>query len=149
MSEKKSFWMTLPGVLTALGGLIGAIAALITALYTAGVLQRKPQETSVAPVEKVMELPEEVKPIKAERISEDAYKFVDAVYGRGKIAQNCWDLLKVLEELHNNWTDSRPVPPDGTHTIMYPERKKTATIGDLAFDRHERLMRVKHDQVCK
>ena len=45
MSNKKepkpSFWSTLPGILTALGGIIAAFAALITALYSAGVLSKK------------------------------------------------------------------------------------------------------------
>jgi hypothetical protein len=38
MSEKKSFWTTLPGALTAIGGLIGTLAALITALQAIGVI---------------------------------------------------------------------------------------------------------------
>ena len=33
-----SFWSTLPGILTAIGGIIGAVAALLTALYSAGML---------------------------------------------------------------------------------------------------------------
>jgi len=41
MDSKKSFWETAPGVLTAIGGSIGAIAALLTALYTVGVIGSK------------------------------------------------------------------------------------------------------------
>jgi hypothetical protein len=40
--SNKSFWSTIPGILTAFGGIIGSIAALVTALYTAGVLGHKP-----------------------------------------------------------------------------------------------------------
>ena len=39
-AERKSFWSTLPGMLTAVGGVIAAAGALITALATAGVLSR-------------------------------------------------------------------------------------------------------------
>jgi len=38
MSQKKSFWGSLPGLITAIGGTITAIAGLITALYTVGVI---------------------------------------------------------------------------------------------------------------
>ena len=39
--EGESFWTTLPGVLTALGGVLTAAATLVGALYSAGVLGRK------------------------------------------------------------------------------------------------------------
>ncbi len=39
--EHKSFWSTLPGILTAAGGVIAAVGTLITALATAGVLNRE------------------------------------------------------------------------------------------------------------
>src|SRR5687768_2932458 len=38
MDPKKSFWETLPGMLTAIGGAIAAVAALLTALYTTGLI---------------------------------------------------------------------------------------------------------------
>ena len=38
----KSFWTTLPGVLTAVGGIIAGTAALLTALVSAGVVGGKP-----------------------------------------------------------------------------------------------------------
>jgi hypothetical protein len=38
----QSFWSTLPGVLTAVGGIIAGIAALLTALVSAGVLGGRP-----------------------------------------------------------------------------------------------------------
>ena len=41
-TDTKSFWSTLPGVLTAVGGLIAGIAALLTALVSAGVLGGRP-----------------------------------------------------------------------------------------------------------
>jgi hypothetical protein len=41
-SGAKSFWSTLPGVLTAVGGIIAGTAALLTALVSAGVLGPKP-----------------------------------------------------------------------------------------------------------
>lgn len=44
-AEPRSFWATLPGMLTAVGGLIAAAAALITALASAGVLGPKPTAT--------------------------------------------------------------------------------------------------------
>lgn len=37
--KKQSFWSTLPGILTGCAGLIGAVAGLITILYTVGVFQ--------------------------------------------------------------------------------------------------------------
>ena len=37
--SEPSFWSTLPGILTALGGTIAASAALITELYSAGVIR--------------------------------------------------------------------------------------------------------------
>ncbi len=39
-AEQRSFWATLPGIMTAVGGVIGAIAALISALAAAGVFAR-------------------------------------------------------------------------------------------------------------
>jgi|SRR6266851_515763 len=39
--SKPSFWSTLPGILTALGAIIGASAGLITALYATGVIGSK------------------------------------------------------------------------------------------------------------
>lgn len=45
-SDKKSFWHTLPGIITAIAGLLGAVATLITALYTAGIIQGGPEEVS-------------------------------------------------------------------------------------------------------
>ena len=41
-SAVKSFWSTLPGVLTAVGGIIAGTAALLTALVSAGVVGGKP-----------------------------------------------------------------------------------------------------------
>jgi len=41
-SGAKSFWTTLPGVLTAVGGIIAGTAALLTALVSAGMLGNKP-----------------------------------------------------------------------------------------------------------
>ncbi len=38
--ERKSFWATLPGILTAIGGIIGAIAALLAAMNSAGWLKK-------------------------------------------------------------------------------------------------------------
>ena len=46
-SGAKSFWSTLPGVLTAVGGIIAGTAALLTALVSAGVMGGKP---TAAPV---------------------------------------------------------------------------------------------------
>ena len=45
--SSQSFWTTLPGVLTAVGGLIAGIAALLTALVSAGVLGGKPTPSPV------------------------------------------------------------------------------------------------------
>jgi hypothetical protein len=39
--SKVSFWSTMPGMLTALGAIIGASAGLITALYSAGIIGTK------------------------------------------------------------------------------------------------------------
>ncbi len=47
MPEEKSFWTTIPGILTAIGGIIGAVAALVTALYSAGIIGNH-QATGVA-----------------------------------------------------------------------------------------------------
>ncbi len=44
-SGAKSFWSTLPGLLTAVGGIIAGAAALLTALVSAGVLGDKPAPT--------------------------------------------------------------------------------------------------------
>lgn len=41
MDSKKSFWETIPGVLTAIGGTLAAVAALLTALYTTGLIGNK------------------------------------------------------------------------------------------------------------
>jgi hypothetical protein len=46
-SGARSFWSTLPGVLTAVGGIIAGTAALLTALVSAGVLDGKPTATPV------------------------------------------------------------------------------------------------------
>jgi hypothetical protein len=46
MGEKKSFWATLPGILTGLAMLISAIGGLIVALHTTGVIDfNKVRET--------------------------------------------------------------------------------------------------------
>lgn len=54
MSEETSFWKTAPGVITAISGLFGSIAALVTALYGAGFIggkEPKPKEPDArAPV---------------------------------------------------------------------------------------------------
>ena len=47
--SKPSFWSTLPGILTAVGGIVGASAALITALYSAGVMSIKNKPTDNPP----------------------------------------------------------------------------------------------------
>jgi len=39
--SKVSFWSTIPGMMTALGAIIGASAGLITALYSAGIIGTK------------------------------------------------------------------------------------------------------------
>ncbi len=49
MSETKSFWATLPGVLTALATVIVAITGLFTALSAVGFIGTKAPETSEAP----------------------------------------------------------------------------------------------------
>ena len=55
--NKSSFWSSLPGISTALAGLIGAVAALLTALYTVGVIGpgsgNEPQAQSPAPAASV------------------------------------------------------------------------------------------------
>jgi hypothetical protein len=48
MSETKSFWATLPGVLTALATVIVAITGLFTALSAVGFIGTKAPETSEA-----------------------------------------------------------------------------------------------------
>lgn len=40
-NKKKSWWHTLPGILTAIGGVITAIATLITALSSTGYFDDK------------------------------------------------------------------------------------------------------------
>lgn len=47
---KPSFWKTLPGIITAIAALLGAIATLFTTLYTSGVIGNK-KETGSAQVE--------------------------------------------------------------------------------------------------
>jgi hypothetical protein len=56
-SGAKSFWSTLPGVLTAVGGIIAGTAALLTALVSAGVLGDKPAATPVPVVTATAALP--------------------------------------------------------------------------------------------
>ena len=43
--DTKSFWNTLPGLLTGIAGLVSAIAVLLTALYTTGVWHPTPAPT--------------------------------------------------------------------------------------------------------
>jgi len=47
-AEPKSFWATLPGLLTAVGATCGGIATLVTALYSAGVLGKREPEVKGA-----------------------------------------------------------------------------------------------------
>jgi hypothetical protein len=66
MGEKKSFWATLPGILTGLAMLISAIGGLIVALHTTGVIdfnkvreaepQKVPQPLTMPPDKKLTEL---------------------------------------------------------------------------------------------
>jgi colicin import membrane protein len=47
---RKSFWSTLPGILTASATALGAVTALVTALYTAGIIgQQKPDAKQTPP----------------------------------------------------------------------------------------------------
>lgn len=39
--QKSSFWSSLPGILTGLGGILVAVTGLITALYSAGIIGKK------------------------------------------------------------------------------------------------------------
>jgi hypothetical protein len=57
MDQKKPFWETLPGCLTAIGGTIAAIAALLTALYTTGVIGNKDQPIPVSSPVVAVQLP--------------------------------------------------------------------------------------------
>src|SRR5205809_2821 len=50
MDSKKSFFETLPGILTAIGGTIAGVAALLTALYSAGIIGPKAAPTPSAVV---------------------------------------------------------------------------------------------------
>ncbi|MFQ5482530.1 MAG: hypothetical protein ACE5ER_07210 [Nitrospinaceae bacterium] len=43
MGKKKPFWTSLPGILTGVGGLIGAVAALVTALNSVGLFNGEPE----------------------------------------------------------------------------------------------------------
>jgi hypothetical protein len=56
-SGAKSFWSTLPGVLTAVGGIIAGTAALLTALVSAGVLGGRPVASPVPVVIATAALP--------------------------------------------------------------------------------------------
>jgi hypothetical protein len=47
-SEKKSFWTTLPGILTGIAAVLTALGALIAALGSAGLVSR-PESTPPAP----------------------------------------------------------------------------------------------------
>lgn len=49
MEPKKSFWETLPGFLTATSGILGAIAAVLTALYTTGVIGHRGEQMPSQP----------------------------------------------------------------------------------------------------
>lgn len=60
-AEKTSFWKTLPGIATAIAGLLGGIAALLTALIATGVIgpplaQRDTGEPAMSPREAVERL---------------------------------------------------------------------------------------------
>ncbi len=50
MDQKPSFWSTLPGVLTAVAAIVGAAAALITALHGAGMFGASPTRQSAPEV---------------------------------------------------------------------------------------------------
>src|ERR1700730_9092347 len=39
--EEQTFWTTVPGILTGIGGVIGAVSALVTALYAAGFFRNR------------------------------------------------------------------------------------------------------------
>ena len=41
MTEKKPFWTSLPGIFTGIAGVIGAVAALLTALHSIGILSNR------------------------------------------------------------------------------------------------------------
>lgn len=60
--EEKSFWSSVPGILTAFGGVIAAIASLIGALYSAGIVggpRGQSSETALARSEPVKPPPGE------------------------------------------------------------------------------------------
>jgi hypothetical protein len=49
MSETKSFWATIPGILTAIAGVLSGMAALIVALNAAGIIGFKTPENPNSP----------------------------------------------------------------------------------------------------
>ena len=61
-AEKKSFWTTLPGILTALAGLITAIAGVLAALNTTVGLFSPKATSTVLPVSMATETPTPVPP---------------------------------------------------------------------------------------
>lgn len=50
MSESKSFWTTLPGILTAIAALIGAIVGLLNAFHSLGWLESNTRPTPIPTV---------------------------------------------------------------------------------------------------
>ncbi|MCI5164142.1 MAG: hypothetical protein D3917_19435 [Candidatus Electrothrix sp. AX5] len=52
--QRPSFWKTIPGIITAIGTLIGAVAALITALYTVNVIGYDSEKDADESMQKVV-----------------------------------------------------------------------------------------------
>jgi len=89
--QKPSFWGTLPGIITALSALIGALAALLTALYTAEIIgpSLKNRESSGMTEPAVINTPvKQVVPSKVDRTNakETAHAILSAYRTRDVIA---------------------------------------------------------------
>lgn len=57
MSEKKSFWTTLPGILTGIAGIITALGGLLVILFQIGVIGQKVNSTKSESKERVTQTP--------------------------------------------------------------------------------------------
>ena len=110
-SGAKSFWSTLPGVLTAVGGIIAGTAALLTALVSAGMLGGKPTATPVPIVTATVVSPaatafllEPTAPTAAVTPPVTATSFASAApSATAPVAASDVLMTDDFSDLHNNW----------------------------------------------
>ncbi|WYD81473.1 MAG: DUF1566 domain-containing protein [Candidatus Electrothrix gigas] len=104
--QKPSFWETLPGVITAIATLIGAVAALITALYSAKIIgQDEPGKATTKHVQESTVRKTEAEENTGTAQVEEGEK--DSAARRGKLSQQDKTIGQYIDHGNGTVTDTK------------------------------------------